>query len=329
MPKERAGETTGQPGQPPAGTIPITLTYSIVARDPQTGELGVAVQSHYFQVGPTVPWAISGVGAVATQSRVEVRYGPLGLEHMRAGYPAAQALAAVMASDPDPEVRQVAMVDSTGQVAVHTGRRCIPEAGHRTGNGYSVQANLMLRATVWDAMAEAFERAAGPLAERMLAALDAAEAEGGDIRGKQSAALLVVAGIPSGRPWEDRLIDLRVEDHPEPLIELRRLLQLKRAYQSLRDADLALQRGDKQGAAVLRARALELGPDLIELRFWVALGMAGSGDMERSVAILQDVVSQDRTWLETMRRLPQSGRLTRELLAELESRLMVVSPGRG
>ncbi len=302
------------------------MTYSIVARDPQTGELGVAVQSHYFQVGPTVPWAISGVGAVATQSRVEVRYGPLGLEHMRAGYPAAQALAAVMASDPDPEVRQVAMVDSTGQVAVHTGRRCIPEAGHRTGNGYSVQANLMLRATVWDAMAEAFERAAGPLAERMLAALDAAEAEGGDIRGKQSAALLVVAGIPSGRPWEDRLIDLRVEDHPEPLIELRRLLQLKRAYQSLRDADLALQRGDKQGAAVLRARALELGPDLIELRFWVALGMAGSGDMERSVAILQDVVSQDRTWLETMRRLPQSGRLTRQLLAELESRL--VTPAR-
>jgi len=297
------------------------LTYSIVARDLQTGELGVSVQSHYFQVGPTVPWAISGIGAVATQSRVEVRYGPLGLEHMRAGYPAAQALAAVMAGDTDPEVRQVAMVDGTGQVAVHTGRRCIPEAGHRTGNGYSVQANLMLRATVWDAMAEAFERAAGPLAERMLAALDAAEAEGGDIRGKQSAALLVVAGIPSGRPWEDRLIDLRVEDHQEPLVELRRLLRLKRAYQSLRDADLALQRGDRQGAAVHRNRALELGPDLIELRFWVALGMAGSGDMERSVAILQDVVSQDARWVETMQRLPQSGRLSGELLAELESRL--------
>ncbi len=273
-----------------------------------------------------MPWAIAGVGAVATQSRVEVRYGPLGLEHMRAGYPAGQALAAVMAGDPEPEVRQVAMVDGTGRVGVHTGRRCIPEAGHRTGNGYSVQANLMLRATVWDAMAEAFEQAAGPLAERMLATLDAAEAEGGDIRGKQSAALIVVAGIPSGRPWEDRLIDLRVEDHHEPLIELRRLLRLKRAYQSLRDADLALQRGDKQGAAVLRARALEFGPDLIELRFWVALGMAGSGDMQRSVAILQDVVSQDRTWLETMRRLPRSGRFSSELLAELESRLKVASP---
>jgi len=303
------------------------LTYSIVARDPQTGEFGVAVQSHYFQVGPTVPWAISGVGAVATQSRVEVRYGPLGLELMRAGYGADQALAALLASDHEPEVRQVAMVDAEGRVAVHTGRRCIAEAGHRTGSGYSVQANLMLRGTVWDAMAGAFERTGGPLAERMLAALDAAEAEGGDIRGKQSAAMLVVAGTPTRRSWEDRLIDLRVEDHGEPLVELRRLLRLKRAYQSLRDADLAAQRGDGQVAAQLRETALELGPDLIELRFWAALGMAAVGDIDRSIPILQEVVDSDSRWLETMRRLPQSSRLSGELLAELERRIKTASSG--
>lgn len=297
------------------------VTYSIVARDPQTRELGVAVQSHYFQVGPTVPWAISGVGAVATQSRVDVRYGPLGLELMRAGYGVDQALAALLASDPEPEVRQVAMVDAEGRVAVHTGRRCIAEAGHRTGSGYSVQANLMLRDTVWDTMVGAFEGTGGPLAERMLAALDAAEAEGGDIRGKQSAAMLVVAGTPTGRSWEDRLIDLRVEDHGEPLMELRRLLRLKRAYQSLREADLAVQRGDSKTAALLRANALQVGPDLPELRFWVALGMAAAGDMERSVPLLREVIKSDSRWWETMRRLPASGRLSGELLDELQRRL--------
>lgn len=297
------------------------LTYSIVARDPQTRELGVAVQSHYFQVGPTVPWAISGVGAVATQSRVDVRYGPLGLELMRAGYGVDQALAALLASDPEPEVRQVAMVDAEGRVAVHTGRSCIAQAGHRTGSGYSVQANLMLRDTVWDIMAGAFEGTSGPLAERMLAALDAAEAEGGDIRGKQSAAMLVVAGTPTGRSWEDRLIDLRVEDHGEPLMELRRLLRLKRAYQSLREADLAAQRGDSKAAALLRANALQLGPDLPELRFWVALGMATAGDMEQSVPLLREVMKSDSRWMETMRRLPASGRLSGDLLDELQRRL--------
>ncbi len=299
------------------------MTYSIVARDPQTRELGVAVQSHYFQVGPTVPWALAGAGAVATQSRVDVRYGPLGVELMQGGFSAERALAAILAADSEPELRQVAMVDGDGQVAVHTGRRCIPEAGHRTGAGYSVQANLMLTNAVWDAMGEAFEHATGALAERMLAALDAAEAEGGDIRGKQSAALLVVAGAPSGRLWEDRLIDLRVEDHPEPLIELRRLLRLKRAYQALRDADLAVQRGDREAARRLRQQALQLGPELIELRFWVALGMASNGELEGAIPLLHEVISQDSRWLKTMRRLPSSGRLNAELLAELEARLAV------
>jgi uncharacterized Ntn-hydrolase superfamily protein len=197
--------------------LQLAHTYSIVAFDPAAGQLGVAVQSHYFGVGVTVPWLEAGVGAVATQSFVEPAYGPLGLALMKAGKTAPQALAGLLAADPRQDQRQVAMVDMHGNVAVHTGARCIAAAGHRTGEGYSVQANLMLRATVWDAMADAYEQTRGDLAGRMLAALDAAEAEGGDIRGRQSAALVVINAAPTGQPWKDRVFDLRVDDHAEPL----------------------------------------------------------------------------------------------------------------
>src|SRR6266853_4338466 len=185
------------------------VTYSIVARDKKTGQFGVAVQSHYFQVSPAVPWAKAGVGAVATQSHVNLRYGPLGLELLEAGYTAEQALAALTAGDPKAEVRQCAIVDAAGNVAAHTGAKCIPAAGHTLGDGFSCQANLMEKDTVWAAMADAYLSSDAPLAERMMAALEAAEAEGGDIRGKQSAAMLVVTGSPKGRFWEDRIIDLR------------------------------------------------------------------------------------------------------------------------
>ena len=181
----------------PSPVRPVS-TYSIVALDPETGELGVAVQSHWFSVGALVPWARAGVGAVATQSLVEPGYGPLGLELMAAGKTASQALDALKVADAHPEIRQVAMVDAEGNVAAHTGDNCIPEAGHRTGENYSVQANLMANDTVPDAMARAFESAEGDLAARLLAALQAAEAAGGDIRGKQSAAILVVSGEPTG-----------------------------------------------------------------------------------------------------------------------------------
>jgi len=201
-------------------------TYSIVARDSATGELGVAVQSHWFSVGAVVPWAEAGVGAVATQSFIDPSYGALGLDLMRAGKSAPEALAALLAADAQRDVRQVGMVDARGRVARHTGRLCIPAAGDQAGAQYVVQANLMERATVWPAMARAFEAATGDLAERLMAALEAAEAEGGDIRGRQSAALLVVKAHSTGRPWADRRFDLRVEDHPEPLPELRRLLRL-------------------------------------------------------------------------------------------------------
>lgn len=294
------------------------MTYSIVARDPATGELGVAVQSHYFQVGPTVPWARSQIGAVATQSRVEVRFGPLGLRLMAVGYPAERALAAVLAADPEPEIRQVAMVDASGRAAAHTGTRCIAEAGHRIGDGYSVQANLMLKATVWDAMAAAYEASSGELPERLLVALNAAEGEGGDIRGRQSAALLVVSGERSGQAWADRTVDLRVEDHPEPLDELARLLRLKRAYQAHNRAALAHLAGDRAAAEAAEAQALELGPELVEVRFWTGLRLLERGQREAARDLLEPIL-RDPKWRALLPRLPPTGRISKETLAAVES----------
>jgi uncharacterized Ntn-hydrolase superfamily protein len=301
------------------------VTYSIVARDPKTGELGVAVQSHYFQVGPVVPWALAGVGAIATQSQVNVSYGPVGLEMLRAGLTADQALRALTTGDAMPEVRQAAIVDATGSVAAHTGAKCIPAAGHRTGEGYSCQANLMEKATVWDAMAEAFESATGSLALRMMAALDAAEAEGGDIRGKQSAAMLVVRGDPTGRSWEDRIIDLRVEDSPEPLPELRRLLDIRRAYDADSEADKLDEAGDSKGAKAKRVEAMALAPDNVELRFWAGIATAQAGDVDGGVKLIAVAVREDRRWLETIRRLVAADRLSAEHAATLESRLAAVA----
>ncbi len=295
------------------------MTYSIVAHDPKSGEFGVAVQSHFFQVGPVVPWARAGVGAVATQADADVRYGPLGLDLMAAGYTAGRALAAALAADSKPETRQVALVDRESQVAVHTGAKCIREAGHHVGAGYSVQANMMEKATVWRAMAVAFEGTAGSLAERMMAALEAAEVEGGDIRGRQSAAMLVVDGTLHPGWWEGRLIDLRVEDHPEPLVELRRLLGVKRTYEAAGAAQAAVQGGDPQAAA-LTAKALEGARDNTELSFWLALDMAAQSDLETAVMILRDVIRQDARWLELLRRLPPAVLLKPELLARLEDR---------
>ncbi len=197
-------------------TDQLVHTYSIVARDPDTGQLGVAVQSHYFAVF-LVAWAEAGVGAVATQAFGDPAYGKLGLDMMRARKSAPDALAGLLAADPMKGVRQVAMVDANGQVAAHTGSITIPEAGHIAGEGFSVQANMMLKNTVWPAMAEAYRTASGELVDRLLTALDAAEAEGGDIRGRQSAAILIVEPESSGRPWIDRIFDLRVDDAPEPL----------------------------------------------------------------------------------------------------------------
>lgn len=288
---------------------PLAHTYSIVARDPVTGDFGVAVQSHWFQVGPVVPWAEAGVGAVATQSFVKVDYGPLGLKLMKEGKPAQQALDSLLAQDPQKDVRQVAMVDAQGRVGTWTGPKCIAAAGHQAGAGYSVQANLMDKPTVWPAMARAFEAAKGDLADRMLAALEAAEAEGGDIRGRQSAAMIVVRAKSTGEPWRDRLVDLRVDDHPQPLAELRRLLSLHRAYEEMNLGDEAVAKQDVQAALRHYTRATELAPEIAEIPFWQAVTLFVAGQEDKALALFRDVFAREERWARLVPRLPAAGLL--------------------
>jgi uncharacterized Ntn-hydrolase superfamily protein len=279
-------------------------TYSIVARDPQTGQMGVAVQSHWFSVGSMVSWAEAGVGAVATQSFVDPSYGPLGLDLMRAGKSAPEALRALLVTDEQQDVRQVGMIDAKGGLATHTGDMCIPEAGGQTGDYYAVQANLMHRDTVWPAMARAFEQATGDLAERMLAALDGAEAEGGDIRGRQSAALIVVGPEASGRPWADRVFDLRVEDHPDPLGELRRLVTIQRAYNHMTAGDDCLAIQDWACAEREYGAARRLQPDNAEMSFWYAVALATGGKLDMARPLFSQAYAADPRWRELVSRLP-------------------------
>jgi uncharacterized Ntn-hydrolase superfamily protein len=276
-------------------------TYSIVARDPSTGALGVAVHSHWFSVGSMVPWAEPGLGAVATQSLIEPAYGPRALARLRAGEAAHPALAALVAADAEADVRQVAVVDAGGEVAVHTGGRCIPAAGHITGGDFSCQANMMARAGVPEAMADGFTRAAGvPLAQRLLAALDAAEAAGGDVRGRQSSALLVVPA--EGEPWR-RVTDLRVEDHPEPLAELRRLEVLHRAYREAGQGDALAALGRHAEAAARYRAAAALAPASDELLFWAGLGQARDGDVEGGAARVAQAIARQPGWADLLARL--------------------------
>lgn len=291
-------------------------TYSIVARDSVTGQMGVAVQSHWFSVGSIVAWAEAGVGAVATQSFIDPAYGPLGLDMMRTGKSAPETLTGLIASDGGEAVRQVAMVDAQGRVAAHTGSRAIIAAGHHIGKQYSVQANLMEKETVWAAMSEAYENAEGDLAERLLQALEAAQNEGGDIRGKQSAAILIVSGEPTGRPWEDRLFDLRVEDHPEPVKEIRRLVRMQRAYLKLNEGDGWVTAGDFPRALEAYSEAMEILPDEAtngEAPFWVGITLMDSGDFDRAVPYLQRAYAQDERWAELIPRLPASELLNADL----------------
>lgn len=284
-------------------------TYSIVARDPATGQLGVAVQSHYFSVGPVVPWAEAGVGAVATQSLVKVDYGPEGLALMRQGKSAREALALLLAGDEEREVRQVAMVDARGGVAVHTGARCIGAAGDAQGEGFSVQANMMVDDSIWPAMRAAYEAATGDLADRLVAALAAAQAAGGDMRGQQSAALLIVAGEAGEKAWQGRLMELRVEDHPQPVDELRRLVQLQRAYTLATESDdhMALQQWDEAERAI--SQAVALAPDIVELRFWAALNLLMAGREEEGLRRFREVFAAEPIWAEMIPRLVPSGLL--------------------
>ena len=282
-------------------------TYSIVARDSATGQLGVAVQSHWFSVGPSVAWARAGVGAVATQSFVDPSYGPLGLEAMAAGRSAGQALAGLLEADPHPEVRQVAMVDDRGRTAVHTGERAIEAACDHAGEGFTVQANLMHRPGVCGAMRAAYRSAEGDLAARLVAALRAAQEAGGDIRGKQSAALLVVSGEPAVRPWQDAVFDLRVDDHPKPLAELDRLLRVARAYRHMNAGDEAVTAGDVEGAVEAYRRAEELLPDRAEPLFWHAVTLVNAGRVEEALPLFAAAYDRHPAWRELVPRLPAAG----------------------
>lgn len=282
-------------------------TYSIVAYDKETNQMGVAVQSHYFGVGSIVTWAKPGVGAVATQSIVDVSYGPLGLSLIEAGKTAEQALRGLLAADPNADVRQVAMVDANGIVSVHTGVNCIAEAGDHIGDHYSTQANIMLKNTVWKAMGKAYERTNGELVDRLLAALDAAQAEGGDLRGKQSAALIIVSIDPSGNIYLDRPYDLRVEDSDEPLKELRRLVYVAKAYNHV-------SRGDDYAAEENFDEALEeykigmkMLPDNVELRFWYATTLVMVDKVKESLTEFKWVFKREPIWKKLVPRLSASG----------------------
>ena len=289
-------------------SVPVH-TYSIVAYDEETGELGVAVQSHWFSVGSLVPWAKARVGAVAIQSFVKVEYGPEGLLRMENGQSAQEALNGLISEDSGESVRQVAMIDVHGDVAAHTGSKCIYAAGHLIGKNYSVQANLMDKESVWPAMAKAFEGAEGDLAEKMMMALEAAEIEGGDIRGKQSAAMLIVSGDPTGVAWKDIVLDLRVDDHAEPLNELRRLIRIHRAYQHANKGDHLLEKDDIEKALIEYEKASEFYPENPELPYWAAITMASKGNLDKALPIFLDVFKREPRLRTLTPRLVNSGLL--------------------
>ena len=282
-------------------------TYSIVARDAATGEMGVAVQSHWFSVGSIVTWAEAGVGAIATQSFVDPAYGPRGLDLMKSGLSAEQALEALVLVDEGRDVRQVAFIDVQGRVAAHTGASCIEAADHHVGEGYSVQANMMLNDNVVPAMSKAFESTEGDLADRLMAALEAAQAVGGDIRGKQSAAILIVKGESTGRPWADRVLELRIEDHPTPITELKRLLRVHRAYEHMNAGDVAVELNDLERAMAEYGLAAELLPDNVEVQYWAAVTLATSGNIDQALPMFRSIFAADSNWIELTKRLYKPG----------------------
>ena len=284
-------------------------TYSIVARDSVTGEMGVAVQSHWFSVGSLVTWAEAGVGAIATQSFVNPAFGPDGLKLLKQGKTAQEVLKILIDADKGSDVRQLAIIDSDGNVAAYTGASCIEGAGHIIGSNFSVQANMMLNKNVWPAMAAEFKKSKGPLAERMLSALNAAQEAGGDIRGKQSAAILVVKGKSSGQIWKDRIVDLRVEDHPEPVKEITRLLKVHRAYDYMNEGDLAIEKDDIAGALKAYSSAEKMFPDNLEMKYWHAVSLSNIGMFDKSLPIFKDIFKKNENWRLLTKRIHKVGLL--------------------
>lgn len=302
---------TVSPAQVYQQRAPLAHTFSIVARDSVTGELGVAVQSHWFSVGTSVSWAEAGVGAVATQSFTNKSFGLRGLQLLRKGLTAQQALDSLLATDEGREVRQVAIVDKDGRVAAFTGKNCIDYAGDLQGRGFSVQANMMLTNRVPNAMAEAFERSKGrPMADRLLAALEAAQAAGGDIRGKQSAAIVVVPAESKNEPWNERLVDLRVDDSPEPIRELRRLYNVQVAYEHMNNGDLAVEKNNMEKAMEEYRAAMKMFPGNLEMQYWTAITLANNKQMAQALPMLKRIFAKNPNWKTLTRRLPKVGLLT-------------------
>jgi len=284
------------------------MTYSIVARDPATGRFGVAVQSHFLGVGPVVPWLEAGVGAIATQAQVNISFGPIGLELLRAGRTAEEVVAACLAGDGESAVRQLGVVDAQGNAAAHTGADCIPACGHLVRDGFTVQGNLLERDTCWPAMAAAYEAALAeeaPFVERLLRGLEAAEREGGDVRGKQSAAIMVVSGELQQAAWRGRLMDLRIEDHPDPVPELRRIVTMQLAYQLMDDEGDAAKAGASGDERY--AQAMQLAPDAYELAFWWGLELAKRGDVAEARRELRVAFDADTRWRTTLDHLAGAG----------------------
>lgn len=292
-------------------TGPLAHTFSIVARDEQTGEMAVAVQSHWFSVGTSVSWAEAGIGAIATQSFTNKSFGIRGLDLLRRGLTAQEALDVLLKDDEGREVRQVAIVDAKGNVAAHTGKLCIQYARHITGKQFSVQSNMMLSDQVCSSMAAAFEKSIGkPLAERMILALEAAQGAGGDIRGKQSAALLVVPAKTEGKPWDERSIDLRIEDNAAPLVELRRLYFVQQAYQHMNNGDLATEKNNMELAMNEYNAAMKMMPQNLEMQYWTAITLANNKQVNKALPILKKVFAADKNWKELTRRLVPVNLLT-------------------
>lgn len=292
------------------GSNPFAHTFSIVARDTVTGEMGVAVQSHWYSVGTIVSWGEAGVGVIATQSFVNPSFGPRGLSLLKQGLTAQQVLKLMIEADEGRDVRQLAILDSKGNTASYTGKNCVDEAGNIVGNNYSVQANMMLNNTVWGAMSEAFENSKGSLAERLMITLEAAQKAGGDIRGKQSAALLVVKPESSGQVWLDRKVDIRVDDHPEPLKELRRILKVNEAYDHMNRGDLAIEHNDMDLAMKEYSAAEEMFPDNEEMKYWHAVTLVNIGKVEESLPLFKEVFTKNNNWVTLTPRLIKSKLLT-------------------
>ena len=289
---------------------PLVHTYSIVARDEQTGEMAVGVQSHWFSVGTSVPWAEAGVGAIATQSFVDKSYGPKALALLKTGLSAQQVLDKLVTDDPGRDVRQVSIIDAKGNVATHTGKNCIQVASHIKGTNYSVQSNMMLGDQVDEYMSEAFEKSKGkPLAERILLALEAAQKAGGDIRGMQAAAIIVVPGKTT-EPWNNKTVDIRVDDAKEPLKELRRIYTVHLAYQHMNEGDLAVEKNDMTKAMAEYKAAMQLFPDNLEMQFWTAITLANNKEVDKAIPMLKKIYAQDKNWKELTRRLPAVNLLT-------------------